>query len=115
MEEGKRLIKSFEHAFNGLYAAFEMERNFRLMVFAVAVSAAVILVKPMPLSYRAVLLVAGAVLLAVELINTAIEKAMDVLLPSSLEAIRKVKDMMAGAALVAAFAWVVVFWWVVMS
>lgn len=110
-----KLTKSFEHAFRGLREAFDTERNFRLMVFAVTVSVVVILVKPMPLSYRAALLLGGALLLAVELINSAIERAMNVLLPSSLEEIRKVKDMMAGAALVASVAWAIVFWWVLMS
>ncbi|MBI3685023.1 diacylglycerol kinase [Candidatus Azambacteria bacterium] len=111
----KRLIKSFRHAFEGLKTAFVEEQNFKLMAFAVAVSLVVIVLKPMPLSYRAAIVLAGGLLLAVELLNTAAERAMDALSPDSLEEIRKIKDMTAGAALVASIAWVVVFAWVLFA
>ena len=47
-------------------------------------------------------------MLAVELINTALEKAMDILLPASLEEIRILKDMMAGAALMVSVGWLMI-------
>lgn len=111
----KRLVKSFRHAFRGIQTAFADEQNFKIMVFAVALSGVVLLLKPLPLSLRAALVLAGTLLLTVELLNTAMEKALNILLPSSLDEIRKIKDMMAGAALVAAIAWVLVFGWAMVA
>lgn len=115
MISAKKLIKSFRHAFEGLRIAFAEEQNFKLMGFAVAVSFVVIFLKPMPISYRAAIVLAGGLLLAIELLNTAVERAMDALSPDSLEEIRKIKDMTAGATLVASIAWAMVFVWVLFA
>lgn len=109
---GKKLIRSFHHAFSGLKAAFISEQNFRIMTGAAVISFAIIFLKPMPVSHRAALALAAALLLIAELINTAMEEAMDVLSKNHLEEIRKIKDIMAGAALIASCAWALVIMWV---
>lgn len=108
----KKIMKSVSHACEGLKAAFVSELNFRIMTGAAAVSLAVIFLKPMPVSHRAALALAAALLLITELVNTAMEEAMDVLSKNHLEEIRKIKDIMAGAALTASVAWVMVFTWI---
>lgn len=108
MKKIKKVIKSFPHAFRGLHYAFWGGLNFRLMVYAAIAAIIVLGSKPIPSSYTIALILASALLLAVELINTAIEKAMDLLLPGELEEIKHIKDMMAGAALIASAGWLIV-------
>ena len=78
------------------------------MAYAAIAAIIVLGSKPIPSSYKLALVLASALLLIVELINTAIEKAMDLLLPGELEEIKYIKDMMAGAALIASVCWVIV-------
>ncbi len=106
--KAKKVMKSFPHAFRGLRHAFWGELNFRLMAYAAIAAIIVLGSKPIPSSYKLALVLASALLLIVELINTAIEKAMDLLLPGELEEIKYIKDMMAGAALIASVCWVIV-------
>lgn len=108
MEKTERIIKSFRHAFRGFRDAFVGGQNFRIMVYLVIASAAVSLAKGGSATYTMPLIFAGAVMLVVELINTAMEKAMDLVLPASLEEIRLIKDMMAAAALVASVCFAVI-------
>ncbi len=104
----RRLVKSFRHSLVGLKEAFRREQNFRIMLGLVLASFALVLWWPMEGWQRAAVIIAGSLLLAVELINTALEKAMDILLPASLEEIRILKDMMAGAALVVSVGWLII-------
>ncbi|MBI5913641.1 diacylglycerol kinase [Candidatus Azambacteria bacterium] len=106
--KAKKVLKSFPHAFRGLHHAFWGGLNFRLMVYAAIAAIIVLGSKPIPSSYKIALVLASALLLIVELMNTAIEKAMDLLLPAELEEIKHIKDMMAGAALIASVCWLIV-------
>lgn len=108
MEKIKKVMQSFPHAFRGVRHAFWEGLNFRLMVYAALAAIVVVGTKPIPPSYKIALVLASALLLVVELINTAIEKAMDLLLPTELEEIKHIKDMMAGAALIASVCWFVI-------
>lgn len=108
MKKIKKVVKSFPHAFRGVRHVFLGGLNFRLMVYATLAALAVVGIKPISSSYKIGLVVASALLLIVELINTAIEKAMDLVLPASLEEIRHIKDIMAGAALIASVCWLIV-------
>lgn len=110
-----RLIKSFRHALRGMHTAFTEEQNFKVMIFMAVLSGVIILFKPLPLSLRATLVIASGFLLAIELMNTAMEKAMNLFSPTSHDEIRKIKDMMAAAALVAAIVWAIIFAWVLVA
>lgn len=103
-----KFIKSLRHALNGLFTAAAGERNFRVMIVLVLVSAIVSVWLPLKFWQWAVIAIAGAMMLIVELINTAIEKAMDLVLPASLEEIRDIKNIMAAAALIASISWLAV-------
>lgn len=108
MKKIKKVMKSFPHAYRGLHYAFWGGLNFRLMVYASIAAIIVLGSKPIPSSYTIALILASVLLLAIELINTAIEKAMDLLLPGELEEIKHIKDMMAAAALIASAGWLIV-------
>ena len=103
-----KFIKSFRHALDGLFSAASSERNFRVMIVLVLVSVMISVWLPLKYWQWAVIVIAGIVMLVVELINTVMEKAVDLVLPASLEEIKIIKNMMAAAALVASIGWLIV-------
>lgn len=88
--------------------AFRYEQNFRVMLILVMVSLVPLVAWPMEGWQKVSIIIAGILMLTVELINTTIERMMDILLPASLEEIRIIKDVMAGAALIASGGWLIV-------
>lgn len=88
-------------ALGGIAYTLRAERSFRIHVAAVvAVAAALLWLRPAPVWWAAVAL-ACALVLAAELVNTAIEHLADHLHPEVHPGIRRVKDCAAGAVLVA--------------
>ncbi|WP_316829741.1 diacylglycerol kinase family protein [Pedobacter aquatilis] len=96
-------IKSFKYAFNGLILFFKSEHNARIhllaAVFAIALS---IYLKLSYLEWIAILVVISVVFIA-ELLNSSIEKLADIVSPEIHPKIKIIKDLAAGAVLVAAF------------
>ncbi len=105
----KKLIKSFSCAFSGIFRAFLSEYNFRIMVFLVFLSAIIVYIFEFEFWKIIILLMAGAVMLIVELVNSAIEKFLDLISKHHNDDIKYIKDVMAGAALVASLLWLLVF------
>lgn len=96
------LIRSFGHALRGVAHAARRERNFSIeIIAAVAVIAAIILAPFTPLEQAVLLLACGSVL-SLELANTALEKAIDIVKPGVHPFARVAKDLMAGAVLISA-------------
>ena len=108
MVKVKKFVKSFKYSFIGLQHAFRYEQNFRIMLILVLASLVPLVIWPMEEWQKVAVVIAGVMMLAVELVNTTIERMMDVLLPASLEEIRIIKDVMAGAALMASVGWLIV-------
>lgn len=98
----KSRIRSFGYALSGLRRFFLAEHNVwihsTVAIFAVMLS---FLLKISALEWVGVLFAIGLVL-AAEAFNTCIEKIMDRLLPQQDETVRYVKDLAAGAVLIAA-------------
>jgi diacylglycerol kinase (ATP) len=95
-------LRSFGYAWAGLVRFFRTEHN--AWIHAVAALAAIalgILLKISAQQWVGVLFAIGLVLSA-EAFNTCIERMMDRLLPEPDEAVRYIKDLAAGAVLVAA-------------
>lgn len=104
----KKLIKSFGYAFNGLRIAISTQRNMQIHLIAVAVVTTTgFYFHITPAEWLAVVL-CFALVTSLEMINTAIEILADKLHPEKNEQIGKVKDVAAGAVLVAAVFTVVV-------
>ena len=90
------------HAGRGLIYTFRNERNFQVEVAIASLIVFLILWLPLsPLEQVAIVLTVTLVL-ALELINTAIERIIDILKPRIHPYARVVKDMMAGAVAVVA-------------
>lgn len=88
--------KKLRNAFSGIRFAWTEERNFRLhVVLGFAALVVFALVRPAALWWALIVLV-----LAAELVNSAIEALTDHLHPELHPVVGKVKDMLAGMVLV---------------
>ena len=109
-----QLIKSFRYACEGLISTYRSEQNFRLQVaVSVLVIAASFYFGISRKEWVIVLLVICLVLL-LELLNTALEKVMDILKPKIHHYVKLIKDVMAAAvflaSLFAIIIGVLIFW-----
>lgn len=97
-----KITASFKYALNGLKVCFKTQLNFRLQLLAaaIAIGAAVVLHINV-LQWLAVLLCI-AMVLAAELLNTAVEEMCDHVSPSHHPQIKIIKDLAAAGVLVIA-------------
>ncbi|WP_425146055.1 diacylglycerol kinase [Deinococcus sp.] len=105
----RRWLRSAGFAFRGLAYAWRTQRNFRIECVLAVI--ALIFTLWLRAELPPVLLACGLVL-GLELLNTALEAALDHLHPGRHPAIGAAKDAAAGAVLVASFASLLVGAWV---
>lgn len=96
----KRLIRSLTHAVSGIVFTTRNERNFQAEVVVAMLVVFCMIWLPLTRTENIVLILAIAGVLTVELVNTAMERVMDILKPRVHPYARVVKDIMAGAVLV---------------
>jgi undecaprenol kinase/diacylglycerol kinase (ATP) len=102
------LLEAFRFAFSGLWYALRTQRNMRIHL---AVASAVIIAGlwlGLSADQWAVLAVTSGLVLLSEMINTVAEKLVDLVCPDYHPAAKTVKDLMAGAVLLAAIIAVIV-------
>lgn len=98
----KKFWHSFRFAAQGIAAAFKSELNMKVhSCFAVLVLAAAAVFRLPPSSWMRLLL-AITLVLAAELLNTAVEATIDLVSPEIHPLAKKAKDTAAGAVLLAA-------------
>jgi undecaprenol kinase len=98
MKRLKRLISSFKYAARGLKKVFREEQNFQIhIVFTVLVLILAIYFQ-IPLWQYIILILLIALVLILEIINSIIERLIDMLKPRIHQYVKDIKDM--GAALV---------------
>jgi diacylglycerol kinase (ATP) len=104
----RRFWRRFEFALCGIRAAASSEASFKIQI-AIGLAAAVVLaaLRP-PLLWVALCILAALAVLALELMNTALERLADRLHPETHVAIRTAKDCAAGAVLLASIAAVII-------
>ncbi|MCD5323611.1 MULTISPECIES: diacylglycerol kinase family protein [Pontibacillus] len=104
----KKKLIGFSFAFNGLWNVLKTERNFRIHL---SVSALVILAGLffglVAWEWVAVITIM-AIVIILEMINSVIERIMDFLSPNYHPLVGEIKDISAGAVLVAALASVII-------
>lgn len=99
------LLTSFRFAGAGLVYAFTTQRNFRIHTFVTIALLAVSVWLKLSAVEVAILALTAAAVLALELINTAIESLVDLTVGKTYHDLAKIaKDCAAGAVLVAAIA-----------
>lgn len=95
-------LKSFIYALNGLKILILEEHNARIHLFAaICVLIAGIVFRISSLEWTAIIFAIGFVI-ALEIINSAIENMADFISPEKNEQIKKIKDLSAAAVLVGA-------------
>lgn len=109
-----RLIRSFQHAFNGLFYAVSKEFNLKLEILAaVSVIAAMVLLQVTRWEAVALILAIFTVII-LEMVNTLVERLVNIFKPRVHPYAKVIKDMMAGIVLLASLGSVVVgaivFW-----
>ena len=110
----KKLRKSFSYAFRGLGFVFRHEQNFRIQIFCGIIALLAAFVLHISSTRFMILLFTCTLVLILECINTAIEGVSDIVKPRLSEQVEMIKDIMAGAVLLASFFAVIIgiciFW-----
>jgi len=98
----KKVLRSFIYAFQGIFSFFRSERNakIQLTIFILVILAGVYF-KITPVEWMIICLFA-ALVFGLEAVNTAIEGLSDIVSPDYDKRIKKIKDVAAGAVLIAA-------------
>jgi undecaprenol kinase len=97
------LISSFKNAGRGLILAFKTERSFRIQLAVALLVFIAVCLLPLQAWERAVLFVAMAAVLVLELVNSMVERLVDLFKPRLNLYVKDIKDLMAAAVLVASF------------
>lgn len=98
----KRLISGFKYALLGLLHILRSERNARIHLVIACVVLAVGLYLQVSPAELAAIFFAIIIVFVAEVLNTAIEKTLDLIEPEFNGKVAIIKDMAAGAVLVAA-------------
>ena len=95
-------LVSFRNAWRGLRVVISRERNARFHVFAAIIT--LVCGIALRISYPEMALVLAMITLVffAEVVNTAVERTLDLIVTENNQIVKLVKDMMAGAVLVAA-------------
>ena len=102
------ILRSFQHAFTGIFKAIGKERNLKVqLVAAVLVCSAGVYFKITVSEWLAIIICIGMVI-SMELINTAIEEIVNFISPGQHPQAGLIKDVSAGAVLVAAITSVII-------
>lgn len=106
MEQYKKLFKSFYYAFKGITYVIRNERNFRIHLTCMIYMFSILSLTDwfvLDSSHWAVLLLTSSSVLVAEIINTAVENAVNLASKEYSDFGRIAKDAAAGAVLVSAF------------
>ncbi len=103
-----RLYRSLGYAWKGLRYVAREERNFRVELMVAIALVAAVQVVPVSVAERAALVLSVAFVLVLEMINTVVERIMNALKPGFHPYARVVKDIMAGAVLLASLSTLII-------
>jgi undecaprenol kinase len=95
------LSAAFRYAFAGLFDAWRTERNLRIHAVVAAAVVAAGAVLRLPPAAWAVVFLAIALVVAAELLNSAVETIVDLVSPEEHPLAKRAKDVAAAAVLVA--------------
>lgn len=98
----KKLIRSFGYAFKGIAYATTSQLNFRIHLFATAIALLLGYFLHIAASEWQWLMLCITIVLVTEIFNTMIETLVDLVSPGYNEKAGRIKDMAAGAVVIAA-------------
>ncbi|MBW4611844.1 MAG: diacylglycerol kinase family protein [Desmonostoc vinosum HA7617-LM4] len=103
------LLVSFKYAWAGISYSFQTQRNFRIHVSVCALAIAMSVFLHLQAVEIAIIGITSGLVLALELLNTAIESLVDLTVKQTYHELAKIaKDCAAGAVLISAFVAVLV-------
>ncbi|GJM83542.1 diacylglycerol kinase [Paenibacillus timonensis] len=102
MKPSRRWSSSFRYALEGIATSFKTQRHVRFHCVAAVVVIAAAMALSLPVRDVALLLLVIALVISLELVNTAIEAVVDLAAPEWHRLGKIAKDAAAGAVLVAA-------------
>ncbi len=100
--------RRFACAWDGMKAAYRAEQSFRIQLTVAGVVSVVGLIVGLSQTEWALIVTAIGMVLSLELLNTMIEKTLDLLHPAQHEQVRFIKDVSASAVLISSLAAVIV-------
>nr|WP_132948653.1 diacylglycerol kinase family protein [Thermolongibacillus altinsuensis] len=103
MRKRERLRKSFSHAWSGVKAAIQAERNMRIHVLMAAIVVIAAIIFKISKIEWLILLITIGIVLSLEMINTAIERVVDLATDEYHPLAKAAKDIAAGAVFLFAF------------
>lgn len=95
-----KIINSFKHAGEGIIKAFRTERNLKIHIFIMLCVIGLGLVLKISKMEWMICILLFALVIGGELLNTAIETIVDMIMPNKNEKAKLAKDVSAGAVLV---------------
>jgi diacylglycerol kinase len=98
------LRKSFYFAFSGLWYCFTTQRNMRIHGLVAVLALILSVYLKLPMVRLAVVILCSAMVICMEMLNTAIESAVDLAMPELHPIAKIAKDVAAAAVLVSACA-----------
>jgi len=101
--KNKNIIESFKNAFQGIWYTFIKERNMKIHLSAAALVILLALWLGVSRIELAILCLTVAVVICCELINTAMEVMVDIIVDVYHPRAKIIKDVSAGAVFVSAF------------
>lgn len=104
----RNFITSLKIAVFGLMAAFKEERNFRIQSLIGTIVIILMIALELSSIEKSIILLTILVVLSLELINSQIEKFLDLIQPEHHPKVKIIKDFSAGAVLISALGSVVI-------
>ena len=104
----RKLVLSFKNAFAGFGIVLKKEQSFRLQIAFTCLVVFLMFYFPLVDLERAILVLTCALVLGLELLNSQIERALDLVAPHYNYKVKAIKDISAAAVLVAVLAAVLV-------
>lgn len=102
------MCKSFQYAGSGIAHVFREEQSFRIQLLAALLVVVLMIILPLAAIERLILVLVIIFVLVLEIINSIFERMVDVYKPRLNPYVKDIKDMMAGAVLVASLGAVII-------
>ena len=100
MEKKGKITRSFAHAFSGLKKTYKSERNFKIHIFSACLVLLLCLFLGISRLEWVIILLVISMVIALEMVNTALEKIVDAISLEKKQILGDIKDISAGAVLV---------------
>jgi undecaprenol kinase len=102
MSSLRSFVKSVKHAWRGLCDVARAEQSFRIQLGGAVIVLVCVVILPLQVWERILLVLLTVSVLVLEMVNSIFERLIDAVHPRLHPTVREIKDMMAGAVLLAA-------------